>query len=187
MQRAALTMQQSRCNRRNLQRAAARTPRAARRTAPHDHSTEKAARCILSERCNTQRQTQHATCPLQSATCDTRHATAAATNEGLITQQSRRPRAPVMRTEIQANGRKKDKQRPMLPAGSMNPKSRYVNYRNELNMLELIASQEMRKFIEGASTHVALCAPCHIQHTICKRARCNTQHATCTIPTPALR
>ncbi len=76
----------------------------------HPSATRKrtATRCILSTRCNT----QHATCPLQRRQYDTHHATAPARKNGL---RIRRPRAPVIRTQLQASG-KRDQNGPPLAA-----------------------------------------------------------------------
>jgi hypothetical protein len=76
----------------------------------HPSATRKttATRCNLS----TRRNTQHATCPLQRRRYDTHHATAAARNDG---PRIRRPRAPVIRTQLQASG-KGDQNGPPLAA-----------------------------------------------------------------------
>jgi hypothetical protein len=57
-------------------------------------------------------------CPLQRRPYDKRDATAAARNDGL---RIRRPRAPVIRTQLQASGKRGPKR---APACSLNPNSR---------------------------------------------------------------
>jgi hypothetical protein len=144
---------------------------------------------------------QHATAPwsLQCTPYDTRRATAAATNEDLRIRRPQRPRAPMMRTQLQASGEERTNRG---PCWQPEPNSRKVKHHYVQNMRALTASEGMHQsasYVRGTphyahrATHTPHCqtsaaeyaalntqrTTCTTQHALCQQQRCGHKHCTC--------